>query len=453
MRRKLTARSILLGLAALLLGCAFFLGEQSLASRTLNGTALLSLAVALALIVLAVFSPTAGRLRDHYKSIALFVFNTAIVLLGINLILGIVFGIVDHFRVSANAVVFANRDQAYPNLKTSQVTALLEETYSRPEVFEPFIQFKEPTGHGDYVNVTEDGFRTNGEKPPLPWPPASARINIFVFGGSTTFGYGLPDNETLPAHLEQSLNHGGPPDVAVYNFGRAWYFSTQERILFEQLLLAGHVPDVAIFIDGINDFHHPWGFPHASDVLNKAFQGGSTGEAFTNWQMARLARGLQRRLRGTVGSPYYPQYFAEYDNLDILNGVVTRYLRNKELIESIGDGHHIATLFVWQPSPTYKSDDDHYHLFKGEGYGAHTRSRFGYPVMAARQKEMRRSADFLWLADMQQDRKEPLYCDLMHYTNAFAKDIADSITTYLKEHKLVAKHVVGSAENRGHTGG
>jgi lysophospholipase L1-like esterase len=453
MRWKFTVRSSLLGFAALLLGFALFLGEQSLASRSLSGTPLLSLVVALALIILAVLSPTAGQLRDHYKGIALFAFNTAIVLLGINLILGIIFGIVDHFRVSANAVVFANRDQAYPDLAGSEVTAMLEETYSRPEVFEPFTQFKEPPGQGAYVNVSDGGFRTNGDKPPLPWPPNAAHINIFVFGGSTTFGYGLPDNETVPAHLAQSLNRSVPPGVAVYNFGRAWYFSTQERILFEQLLLSGHVPDVAIFIDGINDFHHPWGIPHASDVLNKAYQGGSTGDAFTNWPMARLARGLQRRLRGTVSAPYYPQYFAEYENQDILNAVVTRYLRNKELIESAADAHQIATVFVWQPSPTYKYDDDHYHLFKGEGYGAHTRSRFGYPVMAARQKEMRRGKDFLWLADIQQDRKEPLYCDLMHYTSAFAKDIAGSVAAYLKERRLVTKQVIGSADNRDHTGG
>src|SRR5580704_2059311 len=205
MRWKFTVRSSLLGIAALLLGFAFFLGEQSLASRSFSGSSLLSLAVALALIILAVLSPTAGQLRDHYKGISLFVFNTAMVLLGINLILGIAFGIVDHYRVSANAVVFANRDQAYPDLPSSEVTALLEETYSRPEVFEPFTQFKEPPGQGTYVNVSDGGFRTNGDKPPLPWPPNAAHINIFVFGGSTTFGYGLPDNETVPAHLAQSL--------------------------------------------------------------------------------------------------------------------------------------------------------------------------------------------------------------------------------------------------------
>jgi len=43
-------------------------------------------------------------------------------------------------------------------------------------------------------------------------------------------------------------------NVVVYNFGRAGYYSTQERILFEYFVAKGVKPDVAIFLDGLNDF-------------------------------------------------------------------------------------------------------------------------------------------------------------------------------------------------------
>ena len=47
----------------------------------------------------------------------------------------------------------------------------------------------------------------------------------------------------------------------MYNFGRAFYFSSQERILFEQLLLDGHRPATAVFLDGLNDFYFASGQP------------------------------------------------------------------------------------------------------------------------------------------------------------------------------------------------
>ena len=46
----------------------------------------------------------------------------------------------------------------------------------------------------------------------------------------------------------------GTREPRVYNFGRGSYYSSQERILFEQLAVAGHVPDLAVFIDGGSDF-------------------------------------------------------------------------------------------------------------------------------------------------------------------------------------------------------
>ena len=38
--------------------------------------------------------------------------------------------------------------------------------------------------------------------------------------------------------------------MCVYNFGCGRYYSTQERVLFEQLVSSGAVPDLAVFLDG-----------------------------------------------------------------------------------------------------------------------------------------------------------------------------------------------------------
>jgi hypothetical protein len=57
---------------------------------------------------------------------------------------------------------------------------------------------------------------------------AIQQVYYFVFGGSTTFGYGESDNLTIPSNLQYYLREAFQTDQsAVYNFGRAFYFSSQ----------------------------------------------------------------------------------------------------------------------------------------------------------------------------------------------------------------------------------
>src|SRR5262249_43078007 len=118
--------------------------------------------------------------------------------------------------------------------------------------YEPFTESRPPVVRGRFVNVSAPGFRLVPDQG--PWPPDPAAFTIFVFGGSTTFGTGVADAETIPAQLPPQFTAAPcARPVHVYNFARPGYFSVQERILFEQLLLAGHHPDLAIFVDGLNE--------------------------------------------------------------------------------------------------------------------------------------------------------------------------------------------------------
>ena len=139
----------------------------------------------------------------------------------------------------------------YPNMNRQQIQDMLFENWSRPYVYADFTHFAERPFQGEYVNVTAAGYRKSADQG--PWPPQDDAVNVFVFGGSTTFGYGLPDEQTLASCLQASLQRYSARPVRVYNFGVGWYFSTQERLLLEKLLVQGHVPDIAVFVDGLND--------------------------------------------------------------------------------------------------------------------------------------------------------------------------------------------------------
>jgi hypothetical protein len=313
--------------------------------------------------------------------------------------------------------------QVYPDFSEQQMLDILGEVWRRPLAFEPFTQFKESPYTGRYVNVTAAGFRGNGAGATPPWPPDDKALNIFVFGGSTTFGYGLPDDQTIVARLGEAL----PGRPALYNFGRGNYFSSQERVLFEQLLLDGHTPDIAIFIDGLNEFLHLDGAPSGSERLERAYETPSiAGQAFDLVSRMRVVRTL-RRWRLAVSAPNRPRGDV---GRDVLAAVATRYLENKAIVEAIAAKRGIRTVFVWQPVPSYKYDET-YHLFKEANYGRFAPTKPGYALMAERLVDAPPDDALLWLADSQEHRKEPLYVDQVHYTGRFAKTLAEAIAEFI----------------------
>jgi hypothetical protein len=72
--------------------------------------------------------------------------------------------------------------------------------------------------------------------------------NVFVSAGSTTFGYGVPDDQTITSHLQEPLPPVGERTVRVYDFRHGSYCSTQERILFAKRTALGYVPDLGDFL-------------------------------------------------------------------------------------------------------------------------------------------------------------------------------------------------------------
>lgn len=338
--------------------------------------------------------------------------------------------------ISVNAI--------YPGLSESEINAFLNETWSRTYSYEPFTQFKEKPYSGRYVNVHNQGFRITKQQG--PWPPGPERLNIFLFGGSTTFGYGVPDDETIASYLQEYLTSRLKRDVRIYNFGRGHYYSTQERILFEKLLVSGVVPDIAIFIDGLNDFYYNTNEPKFTKRLSEFVEQGSS----TN-KIKDLISGLSQDRSSKETSPppsdtlpenpdnaadNQPDNFGQegdkYNDTKVINFVITRYLANKKLIEAASLAFNVKPIFVWQPVPTYNYDQE-YHPFSMGGYGKHTYSRYGYERMEELTRQEPPGDNFFWCANIFTDEKTPFYADKVHYSALGSKRLATSIGDLLLE--------------------
>jgi len=400
------------------------------------------------------------KLSQYYKASALMLLNTCVLFLLLNVGLYIVFQIKDHFFdiEESNPVSrkYSNSSlkEVYPLLSEEEIDDLLTETWSRPYVYEPFTQIKERPYSGDYVNVDENGFRVT--KNQGPWPPDSDNFNIFLFGGSTVFGYGVPDDQTVASYLQEVLSNRLECTVRVYNFGRGFYYSSQERILLEKLLVSGFVPDMAIFVDGINEFYTVNDEPHFTNRLEQFFDSGQSAICMeqTNLEskllkklpMTRAARSLKNRvgkiLTGNSGTTLADKQeevsFDEgiYNDEYIITSVVDRYLENKRLVEAMAAAYSIQPVFVWQPAPTYKYDLN-YHLFTKGGFNSHSYSRYGYQYMAEFVKEKPLGDNFLWCADMQEQLQEPLYVDKVHYSAKMSNMLAVNVANLLLERNLL----------------
>ncbi len=377
-----------------------------------------------------------GKLVAVHRTIALLLLNSLLLFILANVAAGFYFSWKDRTKswVGPGAEKKWRLAQVYPHMKEEEWRGLLRESWTRRITFEPYTQFKEGASQGTYVNVSEEGYRMSGR--PQAWPPQAGAIPIFFFGGSTAFGYGVRDDETIASVLEAKLNgRGCSTPVSVYNFGRGWYYSSQERALFSRLLAGGVVPRLAIFLDGINEFTTVADEPAFTGQLRRWTErntrGGRVSAAFQgvmNLSLFRAARGARLRLERLLGgSGPRPDRRGDVRSMpQAAPAIVERYLRNKAMIEGMAGRFSVETLFVWQPVPFYKYDR-RLHLFDSGASGDGV--RLGYRMLedlrSGFAKDERKN--FLWLADLQENKQGPLYVDMFHYTAAFSGEIAGRI--------------------------
>ena len=317
--------------------------------------------------------------------------------------------------------------QAYPGWSEDKVKAMIRETprADREFEYEPMTGFRERPFRGRFVNVDSAGFRYSKDQ--APWPPQPENRNVFIFGGSTAFGYFLPDDETIPSHLQEIANTSDSKTKwAIYNFARPAYFSSQELILFQQLLRDGHVPQVAVFIDGLNEFIFADGDPKFTAELRSFMDGKTESNPLQRLPMVDAYHRLEAHLHKPPASAGNTTSEPNYADPTLVREVAERWLANRKMIESIGKAYGVRVLFVWQPVPMYEYDlRYHFFLHDEKAFGGFIRAKYGYALMDG----MRRSfdGDVLWLAGMQQDKHENLYVDSVHYNDAFSKEIAAKI--------------------------
>jgi len=115
-------------------------------------------------------------------------------------------------------------------------------------VYEPFTGWRREPFDGRWIHVDASGLRRT-----LPEPTAKKPLEVWFFGGSTMWGTGARDEHTIPSAVARRLAAALGPCVHVVNEGESGFVSTQEVVRLARRLQEGAVPDVVVFLDGVND--------------------------------------------------------------------------------------------------------------------------------------------------------------------------------------------------------
>ena len=185
---------------------------------------------------------------------------------------------------------------------------------------------------GEAVTVGEDGLRVT---PPLSSESAATPIRVFTFGGSSMWGEGARDSETIPAYLQVLPSQ----PVEVTNFAQRAWVSTQSLMELTLALQRGNVPDVVVFYDGYNE-------------IFSAYATGRTGvpENFAGVsQESTVAAAVRNTELSQLLTRWRPPTAPEIGSEEMALAVVETYSETIRIVRALGDEYGFESRFYWQP--------------------------------------------------------------------------------------------------------
>lgn len=229
--------------------------------------------------------------------------------------------------------------------------------------FEPYTLWRRLPIASTTTNVDDQGLRSTWEDPRLQTINSNSIIKVYVLGGSTTWGSGAPDYETIPSWIARHLSNKGFHNVSVTNFGETGYTSTQEVIQLLLLIQEGRRPHIVIFYDGWNDVmvavdHGHAGWPTRLDRMRTIYDQAIPEEGVGWLKRSQIHAGrflhtfftegaLLRWLRGELKEA--PVLVHELPPEQLGRIAINRYIANMNTVEALSKTYGFEVYSFWQP--------------------------------------------------------------------------------------------------------
>lgn len=284
----------------------------------------------------------------------------------------------------------------------------------------PYSYMETKPFQGRHINVGPDGLRRT-------WNRAEGKddARIYMFGGSTIWGFGSRDEGTIPSALSRLLAEAGL-DVQVKNLGQNSHVSTQEVIVLLKALETEPAPDIVIFYDGANDT----GSSLVTGFAGRSYAEKDRAREFQiGWRprdlfFALLANsGFVRWSRFTEPPRPFPAPRDPKRADQLAREVVQRYAANVRLVEEIGRIVGFQPIFYWQPTVQDKRHRSPYEqslLVRDKAvdfFKRTNRNLVAHETLAHKES-------FHDLTELFAEEREPCYIDRVHLSEEANRKVA-----------------------------
>lgn len=322
--------------------------------------------------------------------------------------------------------------------------------------WEPFVYFRQKPIHGTTIRVDDQGRRATwspaGSQSPSHSPaasPAAGRagraanpVRILCFGGSSLWGFGARDDQTIPSCVARELDRRGVA-ADVQNLAEIGYVNSQELIALVQTLQTGERPDYVLFYDGVNDttsalLEGAAGLSTNEGNRRREFNilqspprllAAALGKLVKESALLRLARSIRGRL-GLAVSTAYPDPSPAAES-ELAAAVVDRYRANVEIIRKLGRAYGFEPLFFWQPTVFDKPNRPPFETEEKEKFGW---AESMFAAVRARLRgsdELKREPAFHDLTGLFDAEPGLVFIDYCHTTESANARIAEEVAAAL----------------------
>ncbi len=351
------------------------------------------------------------RVSAAYRYIATFLLTSILLLVVGNYVLGIVRTVKnsDHNLISDTEEQVDQRAylSVYDDFPEKE---RLWKNHPWKTHFEPYIHWRRDAWKSKYVNVDESGIRRTVK---TPQPGAK---KVFVFGGSTIWGTGSPDEMTIPSYLQQSLgNH-----FDVYNFGETGFVAAQELNLLLKLLADGQIPDVVIFYDGNNDGYagaYSPAVPRDPQNLRQRSKTNGAGP-FATFLLSLYQNSYYKNFVGWLkggDEPLWDQ-LVKGREVELSQRVLDYYQAHIRQVKALGREYGFKSFFFWQPHLLNSERKAHSYeaSFIRDASPVFVESQHQVYLQARRRLSGQENADIFFLGDILNEADIPAYLDWSH---------------------------------------
>lgn len=209
---------------------------------------------------------------------------------------------------------------------------------------------------GNYTNTNSIGSRSLGTSERY-LRTNSNNITILLIGGSFVFGEGVPDNETIAAHLRNTLL-GGHVSADVVNAGQIGYHSRQQLNHILDYFTNEVAVDVIVVIDGINDVTAPL----THEIIGGAYGDEDRRKIFNQLTKSRDFRFVHHdRKRPSSVNSHQPYTYAEItSHASLYPGIAKFYDQNSRILDEVCLQRGIQLLHYLQPCLLHKPFKSNY---------------------------------------------------------------------------------------------